>query len=76
MHDTGIGISPEQRERLFQQFIQADGSTRRRFGGTGLGLSISKGYVQLMHGTIDVESEEGKGSVFRVVVPLHKETTH
>jgi PAS domain S-box-containing protein len=76
VHDTGIGISPEQRERLFQPFIQADGSTRRRFGGTGLGLSISKGYVQLMHGTIDVESEEGKGSVFRVVVPLHKETTH
>lgn len=76
VHDTGIGISPEQKERLFQPFIQADGSTRRRFGGTGLGLSISKGYVQLMHGTIDVESEEGKGSIFRVVVPLQKETTH
>ena len=76
VHDTGIGITPEQKEKLFQPFIQADGSTRRRFGGTGLGLSISKGYVQLMHGTIDVESEQGKGSVFRVVVPLQKQVAN
>ena len=62
--DTGIGISPEQQERLFTSFEQADNGISRKFGGTGLGLAISKRIVEMMGGNIWIESEQGSGSTF------------
>jgi len=68
--DTGIGISPEHNEVIFDQFRQIDGSNTRKFGGTGLGLAICKNLVHMMGGSIWVESELGKGASFQVEHPL------
>ena len=64
--DTGIGMSPEAANRIFEDFVQADETVTRKFGGTGLGLSISRKFAQALGGDISVESEPGAGSMFRV----------
>ncbi|MCU1499218.1 MAG: hybrid sensor histidine kinase/response regulator [Acidimicrobiales bacterium] len=68
--DTGIGIPEAHQARLFEPFSQLDESTTRKFGGTGLGLGIVTGLVELQQGTIELASEEGVGTVFRVTLPL------
>jgi PAS domain S-box-containing protein len=73
VRDTGIGIAPEDQTRIFQEFEQADVGPTRRFDGIGLGLTISKRIVERMSGAIAIESTPGKGSTFRVTVPLPRD---
>jgi len=67
--DTGIGMTPEQQAKLFEEFTQADATTAQRFGGTGLGLAITRKLIRMMGGDVTVTSEAGKGSVFAVRLP-------
>jgi signal transduction histidine kinase len=67
--DTGIGMTPEQQAKLFEEFSQADATTAQRFGGTGLGLAITRKLARMMGGDVTVTSEPGKGSVFMVRLP-------
>ncbi|MDD2895920.1 MAG: response regulator [Aliarcobacter sp.] len=72
VYDTGIGLKPEQMEKIFDSFTQADLTTTKKYGGTGLGLSITKQLVELMNGEIWLESQEGKGSRFIFEIELQK----
>ena len=67
--DTGIGMTPEQMGKLFQEFSQASSATASKYGGTGLGLVISRRFCQMMGGDITVESEVGRGSTFTIRLP-------
>lgn len=73
--DTGIGLSPEDKDKLFKSFSQVDASITRKFGGTGLGLAITKELVTMMHGKVWAEGEKGKGSTFSFTVRLKTEHT-
>ncbi|MDE6619036.1 MAG: PAS domain-containing protein [Lachnospiraceae bacterium] len=71
--DTGIGLSPEDKDKLFKSFSQADASITRKFGGTGLGLAITKELVTMMHGKVWADGEKGKGSTFSFTIRLKTE---
>jgi len=68
--DTGIGIAPEDMDKVFQEFRQIDSSLTREYGGTGLGLALSKRLIELQGGTISFQSEPGTGSTFTLLLPL------
>jgi PAS domain S-box-containing protein len=68
--DTGIGVSPDHQQRVFERFYQVDGSSRRRYGGVGLGLAVVRDLVELHGGEVGLESEVGKGSTFTVTLPI------
>jgi adenylate cyclase len=72
--DSGIGMTPEQQAKLFEEFTQADATTAQRFGGTGLGLAITRKLARMMGGEVTVTSEPGKGSVFTVRLPAGADT--
>ncbi len=72
VRDTGIGMTPDQLERIFEPFTQADTSTTRRFGGSGLGLTLTKQFTELLGGTLQATSMYGSGSVFTLAIPLVK----
>src|SRR6202008_3470590 len=73
--DTGIGMTPEQQAKLFEEFTQADSTTARQYGGTGLGLAITRKLARMMEGDVTVTSEPGKGSVFTVRLPAGAAST-
>jgi signal transduction histidine kinase len=68
--DTGIGMNKEQLSKVFEEFTQAESSTSKNYGGTGLGLPISKKMAEMMGGKMEVESEEGKGTTFSIIIPI------
>ena len=76
VRDSGIGISPEQQKKIFHSFEQADGGISRKYGGTGLGLAISKRIVEMLGGSIWVESEPGQGSSFSFTLPAPRGAKH
>jgi len=76
VRDTGVGMTPEAKSRLFEAFTQADNSTTRKYGGTGLGLAITKQLIGAMDGSIRVGSEPGKGSTFSVMLPFEVVSQH
>jgi PAS domain S-box-containing protein len=72
VEDTGVGFDEAQGDKLFERFSQADGTITRRFGGSGLGLSICRSLVEMMGGRIEARSQRGRGSAFRVVLPMER----
>jgi len=73
IRDTGVGISADKQQTIFEPFTQFDGSTTRKYGGTGLGLTISKQLVELLGGQLWIESEVGQGSTFHCTVRLQRQ---
>lgn len=74
--DTGIGIPQEIQERIFEAFYQADNSNTRKYGGTGLGLSIVRQFTELLGGKLEIQSSEGAGSTFTIMLPVHPRSQH